>query len=232
MSAIEQFDRAETEKDLLKELLKTTASFGYEYLCCVSAPSTQHKTFADKVLLNDWPSGWFEQYHLRNFHSVDPVAKFLRSQTRAFRWSDVPLPRDNDAAIEVMTEAHAGFDLKMGYCIPIHSLAGYQAGISFAGRESDQTDAANSVMSIIGIYAVNRLTNIKAEGKSLPVLSLREREVLTWTAAGKTDRDTGEILNIQEDTVTKHVQSAMRKLNVCNRAQAIAESIRRGEISL
>lgn len=115
---------------------------------------------------------------------------------------DVPIPRDDSAAIEVMTEAHLGFGMRAGYCIPIHSLTGYQAGVSFAGREADQTDEANSAMNIIGIYAVNRLTNMRSKGRSLPVLSVREREVLSWTAAGKTDRDTGEILDIQEDTVT------------------------------
>lgn len=40
----------------------------------------------------------------------------------------------------------------------------------------------------------------------------------------------GGILNIAEDTVNKHIASAMRKLNVYSRAQAVAESIRRGEI--
>jgi LuxR family quorum sensing-dependent transcriptional regulator len=37
-------------------------------------------------------------------------------------------------------------------------------------------------------------------------------------------------LNIAEDIVNKHIASAMRKLNVYSRAQAVAESIRRGEI--
>lgn len=63
------------------------------------------------------------------------------------------------------------------------------------------------------------------------ILTDREREVLRWTAAGKTAWDTGGILNIATDTVTKHIASAMRKLDVHSRAQAVAESIRRGEIS-
>jgi LuxR family quorum sensing-dependent transcriptional regulator len=54
--------------------------------------------------------------------------------------------------------------------------------------------------------------------------------VLCWTAAGKTAWDTGGILNIAEDTVNKHMASAMRKLNVYSRTHAVAESIRRGEI--
>jgi LuxR family transcriptional regulator, quorum-sensing system regulator BjaR1 len=54
--------------------------------------------------------------------------------------------------------------------------------------------------------------------------------VLSWTAAGKTAWDTGGILNLAEDTVNKHIAAVMRKLNVYSRAQAVAESIRRGEI--
>jgi LuxR family quorum sensing-dependent transcriptional regulator len=46
----------------------------------------------------------------------------------------------------------------------------------------------------------------------------------------KTAWDTGGILNIAEDTVNKNIASAMWKLNGCSRTQAVAESIRRGEI--
>jgi LuxR family quorum sensing-dependent transcriptional regulator len=83
---------------------------------------------------------------------------------------------------------------------------------------------------MIGIYAFNCLANLKFASKKDRVLTDREREVLNWIAAGKTAWDTGGILSIAEDTVNKHITSAMRKLNVHTRAQAVAESIRRGEI--
>ena len=102
--------------------------------------------------------------------------------------------------------------------------------MSFAGCDVEDVKEANAAVQMIGIYAFNRLANLKFASKTDKVLTDREREVLNWIAAGKTAWDTGGILSIAEDTVNKHITSAMRKLNVHTRAQAVAESIRRGEI--
>ena len=129
-----------------------------------------------------------------------------------------------------MTISRSDYRMRHGFCVPFHGLNGYQAGISFAGFDVDDAKEANAALQLIGIYAFNRLANLKSAGKGRGILTHREREVLRWAASGKTAWDTGGILNIAEDTVNKHIASAMRKLNVYSRAQAVAESIRRGEI--
>jgi LuxR family transcriptional regulator, quorum-sensing system regulator BjaR1 len=230
LDAIEQFDHAETSSVLCKQLAKAVSSFGYQYLCVISAPTAQQHAFDDKVLLNGWPKGWFEQYRKSNFTLHDPVAMFLRTQTKAFKWSEVPIPKDDQLARSVMTISSTDYRMRHGFGIPIHGLNGYQAGVSFAGCEVDDVKEANAAVQMIGIYAFNRLANLKFASKTDKVLTEREREVLNWIAAGKTAWDTGGILSIAEDTVNKHITSAMRKLNVHTRAQAVAESIRRGEI--
>jgi DNA-binding CsgD family transcriptional regulator len=52
-------------------------------------------------------------------------------------------------------------------------------------------------------------------------LSVREREVLQWLAAGKTDRDSAAILGISPRTVHKHVQRIYEKLGVETRTAAV-----------
>jgi LuxR family quorum sensing-dependent transcriptional regulator len=230
LDAIEQFDHAETSSALCKQLAKAVASFGYQYVCVISAPTAQQRSFDEKVLLNGWPRGWFEQYRTSNFTLHDPVAKFLRTQSRAFKWSEAPIPKDDQLARSVMTISATDYRMRRGFGIPIHGLNGYQAGVSFAGCEVDDVKEANAAVQMIGIYAFNRLANLKFASRKDRVLTDREREILNWIAAGKTAWDTGGILRIAEDTVNKHIASAMRKLNVHTRAQAVAESIRRGEI--
>ena len=55
-------------------------------------------------------------------------------------------------------------------------------------------------------------------------LTCREREVLHWTAQGKGCWETGHIVGISERTVKFHLQNIYRKLNVVNRAQAVARA--------
>jgi LuxR family quorum sensing-dependent transcriptional regulator len=129
-----------------------------------------------------------------------------------------------------MTISSSDYGMRHGFCIPIRGLNGYQAGFSFAGFDVDDAEEANVALQLIGICAFNRLANLKSACKDHWILTDREREVLRWTAAGKTAWDTGGILNIAKDTVNKHVASAMRKLNVYSRTHAVVESIRRGEI--
>jgi LuxR family quorum sensing-dependent transcriptional regulator len=230
LDAIEQFNRAENLATLSDQLVRAASSFGYQFLCCLSAPGLQKQAFDERVLLNAWPKGWFEQYRKSNFYAHDPVAASLRVRRETFRWADVAIPPDDKLAKSVMTVSFSDYRLRQGFCVPIYGLGGYQAGISFAGFDVDDAKEANAAIQLVGIYAFNRLANLKSTRKECGMLTEREREVLRWTAAGKTAWDTGGILGIAEDTVNKHIASAMRKLNVYSRAQAVAESIRRGEI--
>jgi DNA-binding CsgD family transcriptional regulator len=56
---------------------------------------------------------------------------------------------------------------------------------------------------------------------ALPPLSPREREVMRWVAAGKTDRDVAAILDISPRTVHKHLQNIYARLGVENRTAAV-----------
>lgn len=61
-------------------------------------------------------------------------------------------------------------------------------------------------------------------------LTSRERECLTWAAAGKSEWEISQILGISEHTSEKHLISAREKLGAVNRVHAVAEALRRGYI--
>lgn len=64
---------------------------------------------------------------------------------------------------------------------------------------------------------------------ALPVTP-REREVLSWLAAGKTDRDIGEILGMSPRTVQKHLQHIYEKLGVETRTAAVVRAMELGTV--
>ena len=56
-------------------------------------------------------------------------------------------------------------------------------------------------------------------------LTPRERDVLRWLGAGKTDRDIGAILDISPRTVHKHLQHIYEKLGVETRTAAVMRTL-------
>lgn len=59
----------------------------------------------------------------------------------------------------------------------------------------------------------------------------REREVLQWIAAGKSNWEIGKILEISEFTVKNHVQSLLKALGVTSRAHAATKAMSSGLIA-
>lgn len=59
-------------------------------------------------------------------------------------------------------------------------------------------------------------------------LSEREIEVLKLVAEGKSNKEIADILLISEKTVKAHLRSIFRKLEVSDRAQAVAYAMRKG----
>jgi transcriptional regulator EpsA len=57
------------------------------------------------------------------------------------------------------------------------------------------------------------------------ILTAREIEILLWVERGKSNNEIAQILSISPLTVKNHVQKILRKLNVQNRAQAVAKGI-------
>lgn len=62
-------------------------------------------------------------------------------------------------------------------------------------------------------------------------LSPRELEVLERCAAGATNREIAEALYISENTVKQHLKNILAKLQMQNRAQAVAWAVREGLIN-
>ena len=52
-------------------------------------------------------------------------------------------------------------------------------------------------------------------------LTARQREVLGWVAAGKTNRDIAAILGARPRTIEKHLERIYEKLGVENRTAAV-----------
>ena len=79
---------------------------------------------------------------------------------------------------------------------------------------------------MLGTVIQNRLRRSRGpRRKSDYHLTEREREVLTWVGRGKTSSEIATILGLSERTVNFHCDQAMKRLDVSNRAQAVAKAV-------
>ena len=62
-------------------------------------------------------------------------------------------------------------------------------------------------------------------------ITAREREILGYVSKGFSNEEIGKILNLSFNTVKAHLKSILVNLGVSDRAEAVAEGIRRGIIS-
>ena len=72
------------------------------------------------------------------------------------------------------------------------------------------------------------IASVLTESLSRPELSRRESQVLRQMAAGDSNKEIGQKLNITEHTVKAHVKAILLKLSALGRTEAIAIAMKRG----
>jgi LuxR family quorum sensing-dependent transcriptional regulator len=126
----------------------------------------------------------------------------------------------------------AEFGLRDGFCVPIYSATGWQSAFSFAhDRKVDAGPKELAAAHLLALTAYGRLRVLHGEEPhSRKKLTPRERDVLTWAAAGKSAWETSALLGISEATVITHLDHIRRKLNAANTTHAVVVALQTGEL--
>ena len=222
---IEQLDQQADIPALIDAFQGLIGKFGMA--CFMLGDPTRPKMQRDdRVLASTWPDEWMNQWFSHNYVSVDPVVSQLLARNDPIRWSETRGAND-DAGSRVLDEA-TEFRLKDGFALPIYSRDGFVVGISMATEHYELGKQDEACLHLASIYFHAKLERMRAENAPrprVPRLTPRERECLSWVAAGKTDWEISQILNIAEQTAHEYVQNALTKLNATTRAQAVAIAI-------
>jgi LuxR family quorum sensing-dependent transcriptional regulator len=216
-------------------LVAELAAFGFTYVTDWTLPGPGESP-GKGVLLNTRPADYVEHYVEHNLVVRDPVMTELRHTVDPFSWSDVRSRRPlTQSLLRIMDEA-TDFGSREGFVVPILTRSGSIAIVSACGPEPDLTPRARAALEMICIYAHEALKRTlaradRADTAQTP-LTGREREIMRWVAAGKSDDEIGDILSISAATVTKHVKNAKVKLGAYRRTYAVVRAIRSGEIQI
>jgi DNA-binding CsgD family transcriptional regulator len=106
-----------------------------------------------------------------------------------------------------------------------------RGGSAFTDRDRDLAEVMRPHLANLyrlGV-AIERTRNLPADApfdRAAAPLTPREREVLDWVAAGKTNRDVAAILGASPRTVEKHLERIYEKLGVETRTAAVMRAVK------
>ena len=209
---IEALEGLSTASDVMNAMERTFALFGFENFIitgCRTVASDSSRSCSLQVAL-----GWFELYAREDYVRSDPVIRLCRKTTRPFEWSEAPYDAQQEKRADEIMRRAVDFGMARGFCLPIHGIQGYEACLSMSGADLDLSARTKPAIHLMAMYAFERTRTIVSPAHQEPSdgLTPREREALTWAAAGKSAADTAEILGITVRTVTAHIVSACQKL--------------------
>lgn len=230
---VDEIERMTSRDEVTTRLERELARYGFHAWLITGLPTGEDR-IDPLMILNGWPKGWTQLYTGQNFVRNDPVVAHCFRSHLPFEWQDAPYdPLGQPKSHEVMLRA-TDFRMKSGFCVPIHTAEGFQAVVTMAGERVELGGRIKRALHLMAMYAFGKAVELSQSGKviSESCLTNREREVLQWTAAGKTSWEISRILAISENTVTGYIKAAAVKLDTTNRTATVVAALRRGEISL
>lgn len=232
---VQQLQQLTTYDEICCHVMKAMEQFGFNYLTSFSIPRPG-ENFKDCMWLNNRPADYIERYSEQNYVLKDPVVTEMRKTLNPYSWGDLRRTRDlKKAEVNIINEARE-WGSSDGMMVQIVTASGGVSCFCPCGEDPDLSPRARASLEVIAIYSNNALRRAllqnSRDGIAHIPLTKREREIMQWVAAGKTDDEIGDILSIGTTTVTQHVENAKRKLDALRRTYAVVQAIRLGEISI
>ena len=228
---IDGLDALTTTEAVMDRMHHVISGYGFETLLFTGLPNPG-QYFGNVVLGMRWPAEWFTIYNEGRFVHADPVIRHLRTTVGPFEWTDVRYDPEAEPRAAQLMRLRADFGFGRALVVPVPGPAGSIAGVSMSGSDPELNAQSRAAIHLMALYAFDRAANLRVAPRPKPFLTGREREVLSWAAAGKSAWEIGETLNIAKRTVDEHAQTAARKLGAATRTQAVALAIRDRFISI
>lgn len=232
---ITEMNRTNNAEDAFNLLEKTLCTLGFDrvvYSLITDHPSLQLRR--GHGILRNYPEDWMKYYYANNYFEIDPVIKIIKQTNGPFLWNKLPelkkgLEKDEHILMEEAKEAK----LLDGIGISLHGACGEIVGMGVASSSGGVDLARDMVNLVFALCSQFHITYRDRAAKSPTIIkfSKREKEVLTWIAAGKSKAVIGDILNISDETVKTYVERIFSKLQVNSIQIAVVKAISLGLIT-
>ncbi|SNS78809.1 LuxR family transcriptional regulator/LuxR family transcriptional regulator, quorum-sensing system regulator SolR [Noviherbaspirillum humi] len=231
-TSFENLLQTASEEELFDRIKSIAASLGFEY-CAYGIKMPVPVSRPRLALFSNYPRQWQECYAQRNYISVDPTVHHGLKSNLPIVWS----PETFQSAEELWSEARA-YGLRFGWAQASRDPSGAVGMLTLARGTEQIADAElmhkQSMMSWLTQIAHASMTRVlmpKLAPETQVSITPREREVLRWTAEGKTASEIAQIISVSERTVNFHVNNVVLKLGASNKTQAAVKAAALGMLA-
>ncbi|AKM32510.3 hypothetical protein AB870_04595 [Pandoraea faecigallinarum] len=206
---------------LFQQIDSFSKRIGFEF-CSYGFRHHRSATQSEVRVFDSYPEGWMAHYGKCGYLDVDPTVAVGAHTESLVLWRDPALPK----ADALWRDAH-DFGLNHGIARSSWGPHGEFGLLSFSRSTESLTPVElNSLQVGMGVLAnythesMSRLLRPQRPPFDITLLSVREREVLLWTAEGKTADEIGDILGISTRTVNFHIRNCLDKTGCRNKVQS------------
>ncbi len=232
---IEAANRAKSTEEITRLFANILKEYGYDQFCYSLV--TDHPSLglhAAHGVVTNYPEDWMSHYRANSYERKDPVPRHAFDTWRPFTWDFVKKsPGLKADEKKVMNEAEEA-GLLDGIAVPICGQNGELAGVGMASSSGGIRPDAVVLNKLYVLVLQFHLTFTELERRRQRPggvhLTNREKEILLWTAEGKSDSVIAEILGVSHATIRFHMGNIFRKLNANERTLATVKAIRQGLI--
>jgi DNA-binding CsgD family transcriptional regulator len=182
----------------------------------------------------NYPDAWKEHYVKQGFHQLDPTLVMASRSIAPVDWRRL---EHDEAFKQVFRDARDFGITERGLTVPVRGPYGDIGMLSVTRDcgEAEWDSLLRHVMSDLQSAAVHihdtvMRSDTLTRSLRFPALSTREKEILQWIAAGKSQQDVADILTISHRTVEVHLRSGREKLYALTTPQAVGRAIALGLI--
>jgi len=226
LSLATEISTVNTKAELAQILVKVARAYGFRHVTLMLAPAPESVLLKALLIETSLPSTYFNQFDRARIMRFPMLSTGMGGSALPRSWS---LSDNSSADIfpHELSKLLRDFGIPTGVAVPAYTRDGERILFWLAGDRPvlGQTELNELTMVTLHLLDAYNRTKQSKVTEHTP-LSAREREVVRWTAQGKTSIEIGQILSLSDHTVNAYMTSAIKKLDCVNRTQLVAKAIR------
>lgn len=226
MDELIQLCETERFEDWLARLKRLTHKLGYANFLLGIKPAPTAASQQVRIY-SDYPVAWRDRYEAQAYAAVDPIVRHCLSSNRPLLWNREHYRQPAESAFFEEAAVH---ELQQGLALPLHGPRGEAGMLCLKPCERGAQSAGSMIHSLpmatmLRDYAIERVLKVSTEHSATVHLTHREKEVLQWSAVGKTTWEIAMILSCTTSAIDFHFKNIRRKFQVSSRQMAVLKAI-------